>query len=145
MSMPVADDAAIDALVRGAVKGEHSVVAGRDADELLGELSASGRRGPERMLDFMLRTGPFGDGFGADPDGTSLDDLFERPHGRDFGALVPGFRASCGLRAARSNWRQSRWWPTSRGSKRQRTNSPHAAWCSWVGVTFVATTRGCTT
>ncbi len=85
----VADDAAIDALVRGAVKGEHSNVAGRDADELLGELSASGRRGPERMLDFMLRTGPFGDGFGVDPDGTSLDDLLARPHGRDFGALVP--------------------------------------------------------
>ena len=85
----VADDLAIDALVRGAVKGEHSIVAGRDADELLAELSASGRRGPERMLDFMLRTGPFGDGFGADPDGTSLDDLLERPHGRDFGALVP--------------------------------------------------------
>jgi anaerobic selenocysteine-containing dehydrogenase len=84
----VADDVAIDALVRGAVKGEHSIVAGRDADELLAELSASGRRGPERMLDFMLRTGPFGDGFGADPDGTSLDDLLERPHGRDFGALV---------------------------------------------------------
>jgi anaerobic selenocysteine-containing dehydrogenase len=84
----LADDAAIEALVRGAVKGEHSVVAGRDADELLAELSASGRRGPERMLDFMLRTGPFGDGFGANPDGTSLDDLVSRPHGRDFGALV---------------------------------------------------------
>ena len=37
----------------------------------------------------MLRTGPFGDGFGVDPDGTSLDDLLARPHGRDFGALVP--------------------------------------------------------
>jgi anaerobic selenocysteine-containing dehydrogenase len=85
----VIDDAAIDALVRGTVKGEHSIVAGRDADELLDELSASGRRGPERMLDFMLRTGPFGDGFGVDPDGTSLDDLLARPHGRDFGALVP--------------------------------------------------------
>jgi anaerobic selenocysteine-containing dehydrogenase len=85
----VADDFAIDALVRGAVKGEYSIVAGRDADELLAELSASGRRGPDRMLDFMLRTGPFGDGFGADPDGTSLDDLLDRPHGRDFGALVP--------------------------------------------------------
>ncbi len=85
----VADDFAIDALVRGAVKGEHSPVAGRDADELLAELAASGRKGPERMLDFMLRTGPFGDGFGADPDGTSLDDLLARPHGRDFGALVP--------------------------------------------------------
>jgi anaerobic selenocysteine-containing dehydrogenase len=85
----VADDLAIGGLVRSAVKDEYSPVAGRDADELLAELNASGRRGPERMLDFMLRTGPFGDGFGVDPDGTSLDDLIAHPHGRDFGALVP--------------------------------------------------------
>jgi anaerobic selenocysteine-containing dehydrogenase len=85
----VVDDMAIAGLVRSAVKDEYSPVAGRDADELLAELNASGRRGPERMLDFMLRTGPFGDGFGADPDGTSLDDLIANPHGRDFGALVP--------------------------------------------------------
>ena len=84
----VADDLAIAALVRSAVKDEYSPVAGRDVDELLAELGAPGRRGPERMLDFMLRTGPFGDGFGIDPDGTSLDDLLARPHGRDFGALV---------------------------------------------------------
>jgi anaerobic selenocysteine-containing dehydrogenase len=85
----VADDLAIAGLVRSAVKDEYSPVAGRDADELLAELNAAGRRGPERMLDFMLRTGPFGDGFGIDPDGTSLDDLLAHPHGRDFGALVP--------------------------------------------------------
>ena len=42
-----------------------------DADELLAELSATGR-GPERLLDLMLRTGPYGDGFGANPDGASL-------------------------------------------------------------------------
>jgi len=85
----VADDMAIAGLVRSAVKDEYSPVGGRDADELLAELNASGRRGPERMLDFMLRTGPFGDGFGTDPDGTSLDDLIANPHGRDFGPLVP--------------------------------------------------------
>lgn len=85
----VVDDAAIGALVASAVRDEHSNVAGRDPDELLTELNASGRRGPDRMLDFMLRTGPFGDGFGADPDGTSLDDLLAHPHGKDFGALVP--------------------------------------------------------
>lgn len=84
----VADDMAIAGLVRSGVKDEYSPVGGRDADELLAELNESGRRGPERMLDFMLRTGPFGDGFGADPDGTSLDDLIEHPHGRDFGPLV---------------------------------------------------------
>lgn len=85
----IADDMAIAGLVHSAVGDEHSPVAGRDPDELITELSASGRRGPERLLDFMLRSGPFGDGFGANGDGTSLDDLINRPHGRDFGALVP--------------------------------------------------------
>jgi anaerobic selenocysteine-containing dehydrogenase len=37
----------------------------------------------------MLRTGPYGDGFGAVPDGLSLAKLLEHPHGIDFGALVP--------------------------------------------------------
>ena len=85
----LADDRAVDAMVRGAVRSEHSGLHGRDADEILAELNASGRVGPERMLDFMLRSGPFGDGFGAEPEGTSLDDLLDRPHGRDFGALEP--------------------------------------------------------
>jgi anaerobic selenocysteine-containing dehydrogenase len=83
------DDLAISGLVERAVTSEHSVIAGRDAGEILAELAASGRRGPDRMLDFMLRTGPFGDGFGANPQGTSLDDLIAHPHGRDFGGLVP--------------------------------------------------------
>jgi anaerobic selenocysteine-containing dehydrogenase len=36
-----------------------------------------------------LRTGPFGDGFGADPDGLTLATLEANPHGVDLGALVP--------------------------------------------------------
>jgi anaerobic selenocysteine-containing dehydrogenase len=47
------------------------------------------RRGPERILDLMLRTGPYGDGFGADPDGLSLDVLEAHPHGVDLGPLQP--------------------------------------------------------
>jgi len=85
----VADELAIGALVAGSIKDDHSPIGGRDADEILAELNASGRTGPERMLDFMLRTGPFGDAFGDRPDGTSLDELLELPHGKDFGALVP--------------------------------------------------------
>jgi anaerobic selenocysteine-containing dehydrogenase len=85
----IVDEMSIAALVRSAVKDEYSPIHGRDADELVEELSADGRRGPERMLDFMLRSGPFGDGFGAEPGGTSLGDLEAHPHGRDFGALVP--------------------------------------------------------
>lgn len=41
------------------------------------------------MLDFMLRTGPYGEGFGANPDGASLDRLLANPHGVDYGALEP--------------------------------------------------------
>ncbi len=84
----IADEMMIAAMVRGAVADEYSPVAGRDADELLAQLGADGRRGPARIVDFMLRTGPYGDGFGTDPNGTSLDDLLGRPHGRDFGPLV---------------------------------------------------------
>ena len=37
----------------------------------------------------MLRTGPYGDGFGADPDGLSLAELEANPHGVDLGPLQP--------------------------------------------------------
>jgi anaerobic selenocysteine-containing dehydrogenase len=46
-------------------------------------------RGPDRILDLFLRIGPFGDGFGAKPDGVSVAMLRRNPHGVDFGALVP--------------------------------------------------------
>ncbi len=85
----IIDDMVIDGMIENAVKDEFSNVFGREPYELRGELDAMGRRGPERMIDFMLRTGPFGDGFGANLDGTSMDDLLDYPHGRDFGALVP--------------------------------------------------------
>jgi anaerobic selenocysteine-containing dehydrogenase len=81
------DDFVITGLVQKAVTRSGSNVEGRDPDELLKELAA--RRGPERILDFMLRTGPYGDGFGADPDGLSLTKLEEHPHGIDLGPLQP--------------------------------------------------------
>jgi anaerobic selenocysteine-containing dehydrogenase len=45
--------------------------------------------GPERILDFTLRTGPFGDGYGTNPDGLTLDKLKEQPNGINFGPMVP--------------------------------------------------------
>ena len=60
---------------------------GRDPAELLEALEP--RRGPERVLDFMLRAGPYGDGFGAEPDGLTLDVLERTPHGIDLGPLEP--------------------------------------------------------
>ncbi|MBI2169382.1 MAG: molybdopterin oxidoreductase family protein [Actinobacteria bacterium] len=81
------DDFAALQLVQSAVAVEGSPVAGRDPDELMAELAP--RRGPERLLDLMLRTGPYGDGFGADPDGISLATLEANPHGIDLGPLTP--------------------------------------------------------
>jgi len=83
------DDLAIRGVVQSAVKDSSSSVFGRDVQQLVDELSQSGRRGPDRILDFLLRTGPFGDGFGAAPDGLTLDKLIAAPHGIDFGALEP--------------------------------------------------------
>ncbi|WP_428262133.1 molybdopterin-dependent oxidoreductase [Haliangium sp.] len=47
------------------------------------------RRGPLRVLDLMLRAGPYGDRFQADSDGLSLARLREHPHGLDLGPLEP--------------------------------------------------------
>jgi anaerobic selenocysteine-containing dehydrogenase len=41
------------------------------------------------VLDFLVRVGPYGDGFGADPEGLTLDALERSPHGVDLGALEP--------------------------------------------------------
>lgn len=44
--------------------------------------------GPERLLDLTLRTGPFGDRYGEDPDGLTLDKVKAEPHGIDLGPNV---------------------------------------------------------
>ena len=83
------DDSQITGLVESKIKDSSSNIFGRDSEELINELSVSGRRGPDRMLDFLLRTGPYGDGFGSVKDGLTLDKLIAAPHGIDFGALEP--------------------------------------------------------
>ncbi|MEW1998718.1 molybdopterin-dependent oxidoreductase [Streptomyces coelicoflavus] len=87
-----ADPAAVDAMVieqtlAKAVREPHSPVHGRDPGELTALLT--GENGPERRLDLMLRLGPYGDGFGARPDGLTLARLLAHPHGIDLGPLRP--------------------------------------------------------
>lgn len=67
--------------------GDLSLVHGREPDELLD--AVADRHGPERILDLLLRSGPFGDRFGEVPDGLTLGVLEERPHGVDLGPLEP--------------------------------------------------------
>jgi anaerobic selenocysteine-containing dehydrogenase len=64
-----------------------SPVAGRDVDELTAMLHPG--PGYERRLDMMLRLGPYGDAFGAKPDGLTLERLKANPHGIDLGPLRP--------------------------------------------------------
>ena len=89
---PNADLAAIDEFTAGAlIRMELSVpgspLAGRDPDELLAALEP--RRGPERLLDLLIRSGPYGDHFGARPDGLTLAVVEASPHGVDLGPLQP--------------------------------------------------------
>lgn len=83
----VVDDLVIGQTLGKAVKEAHSPVHGRDPKELAGLLT--GETGPERRLDMMLRLGPYGEGFGAEPDGLTLDRLLAHPHGIDLGPLKP--------------------------------------------------------
>ncbi len=85
---PVAiDDLNLDTFLGGLITDPTSNIYDRDQDEIRRQLDQTGDRGAERMLDLMVRTGPYGDGFGAQPDGLSLNKLRANPHGLDLGAL----------------------------------------------------------
>jgi anaerobic selenocysteine-containing dehydrogenase len=45
--------------------------------------------GPARLLDLLLRLGPYGDGFGSAPEGLTLARVAEHQHGLDLGPLQP--------------------------------------------------------
>ncbi len=93
---PEADVDAFDDLVALDVARRETVTAGSPAEgmEPADVLAAlNGRRGPERILDLMLRCGPYGAGVGSaagrgEP-GLSLDLLEQHPHGIDLGPLRP--------------------------------------------------------
>ena len=85
--LEVWDELVVQTLIGREVGLPGSRIEGRAAEEILAALG--GRRGPERVLDFMLRAGPFGDAFGADPDGLTMDALEAAPHGIDLGPMRP--------------------------------------------------------
>ena len=81
------DDAVAAQWVEREVSSPGSSLARRDVTTLMQALEPL--RGPERLLEFMLRSGPYGDGFGSKPDGLTLAKLQASPHGVDLGPLQP--------------------------------------------------------
>jgi len=81
------DDAIFAMQVGSTVSDPTSPIHGRDPEEIYA--ATGGQCGPERMLDFMVRVGPYGDGYGVDPEGLTLAKLAASPHGIDLGPLQP--------------------------------------------------------
>jgi anaerobic selenocysteine-containing dehydrogenase len=74
-------------LLAHAVKEPASNVFGRDPTEL--RSMVEGDSAADRIVDALVRTGPWGDGFVDAADGISLRTLLDNPHGIDFGPLEP--------------------------------------------------------
>lgn len=83
------DDFVLRHFAEGAV-GENCPWPGLTVDEILAKLDGS--VGPERIIDMLLRIGPYGDGFGRRADGLTLAAVQAAVHGIDLGALQPRLR-----------------------------------------------------
>jgi hypothetical protein len=59
-------------------------------DEIAAKLN--GARGPERIVDMLIRMGPYGDAFGRRSDGLTLDRVRQAAHGIDLGPMQPRLR-----------------------------------------------------
>lgn len=87
-----ADVAALDDFVamtqvQRAIGDPSSSIHARDGAEILQQLAP--RRGPDRIVDLAIRSGPYGDGFGTDADGLTLAKIEAQAHGIDLGLLQP--------------------------------------------------------
>jgi anaerobic selenocysteine-containing dehydrogenase len=76
-----------DELFAGDVRRSIGAQAGSQADSVLAALSHLS--GPERQIDFAIRTGPYGDMFGQKPDGINLAKVKAAPGGIDLGSMQP--------------------------------------------------------
>jgi hypothetical protein len=83
------DDVLFRQLVTEAVKHNGSW-SGLTTDEIMAKLD--GAIGPERVIDMLVRLGPYGDGFGRRRDGLTLAQVRASTHGIDLGPLQPRLR-----------------------------------------------------
>ena len=83
------DEQIYESLLRKIIQDPSSTIYGRDLSQIQLQITETGNLGPERILDILLHTGPYGSAFGAHENGISLQTLRDQPHGVDFGALKP--------------------------------------------------------
>jgi anaerobic selenocysteine-containing dehydrogenase len=62
---------------------------GLDAEKVLAQYDHGG---PERMTDWSIRVGPFGDRYGEKPEGLTLEKIKAEPNGVDRGPMIPRAR-----------------------------------------------------
>ena len=79
------DDELFRARVETEVRQPGSRLAGRSVDEIVARADGDG---PARLIDLMLRAGPYGDAYGA-AEGISLAAVRAHPHGLVVGSLEP--------------------------------------------------------
>ena len=75
--------------VAGIDEGYFSALAEMGGADPAAALAASPVPGPERINDLAVRTGPWGDRYGADPGGLTLEKVKQAPDGIDMGPMVP--------------------------------------------------------
>lgn len=81
------DDFVFEQILQKALSTPSSPIFERDADDIRRQVSRY--RGPERLLDLQIRTGSYGDGFGANPGGLTLATLAASEHAIDLGPMEP--------------------------------------------------------
>ncbi len=125
----VAYDLVLDTLLGQAVSRPGSAIADRDTEELRSLLFAD--HPADQALEVMLRTGRYGDQFGAVPDGLTLSKLAENPHGIDLGPLVPQLPEILSTASGRIEVAPNSSWTISI-DLRPRCNESIPKWCSSV-------------
>ena len=117
----------IQTLIQRELATAGSRVAGRDPAELLEALEP--RRGPERVLDFMLRVGPYGDALRRRPGRPVARACSSATRTASTSARSSrDCRTCCARRRGRSSWPRRRSSPTSSGCA-ARSRASRTACC----------------
>lgn len=83
---PDADPGEIDDEIAASLRSSVARGLGIPVDEVVTGFPG---RGPRRLIDLRIRSGPYGDHFGRSPGGLTLARVLDSPHGIDLGGHVP--------------------------------------------------------